>query len=115
MNVRLPICLGILPLLVASLVHCSAAPSRAQDDSEEVVATQSSAVMVAPRCYGKMLKPMPLELEQPIGLAMTVRINRTCAQGAALVNRKLRIYIRRVDGNTLGSQRRKTGVRQAVP
>lgn len=105
MNVRLPVCLGILPLLVAGLVHCSAAPAPAQDDGEDAVATQASAVMVAARCYGKMLKPTPLELDQPIGLPMTVRVNRTCEQGAALVNRKLRIYIRRVEGNTYGPQR----------
>ena len=44
-------------------------------------------------------------LQRPIGRAMTVRVNRTCEQGAALVDRKLRIYIRRVEGSTYGPQR----------
>lgn len=97
MTNRLAVRLGALSVLSAALLHCNASPSGQSnaDDDDEEVGSQASAVSVTPRCYGKMLKPTPLELDQPIGLAMTVRVNRECERGAPLVDRKLRIYIRR--------------------
>jgi hypothetical protein len=89
--------LGALALLVAATANCATStPSRAGD--EEPVGTQASAVVLPPRCYGKMLKPTPLELVQPSGQPMTLRVNRTCLQGAPLLDRKIRIYAKGSSG-----------------
>ena len=98
MQPRFPVRLATLGLLTAAVVSCGGLSRTASEDDDSEVGRVSQAVDGLPaRCYGKMLKPTPLELQQPIGQAMTVRVNRTCDSNAPLVARKLRIYIRRVD------------------
>lgn len=96
---HLPARLGIACLFVTALVNCSSAtPEPADADEPEVSQARSAVLVQPPHCYGKMLKPTPLELEQPLGQPMTLRVNRACDLGAPLVARKLRIYIKGATG-----------------
>jgi hypothetical protein len=93
---------GVIALV--GTVNCSSREASPEGDDEAELGTARSALLLPARCYGKMLKPMPLDYEQPVGLAMTLRINRTCLTGAPLVDRKIRVYIRRHDGGLVGPQ-----------
>lgn len=96
MNVRTALRLVAMSAIATTLVHCAHEPTDSDDDS--VDETSSALEGLPPRCYGKMLVPAPLELDQPIGQPMTLRINRQCDSRAPLVDRKIRVYVRRVDG-----------------
>lgn len=89
--------------LTSALVACGVAPTTSSGSNEETgdedgVGTVESGLVLPSRCYGKMLQPTPLEVQQPIGQAMTLRVNRKCDSGAALVDRKIRIYARKYEG-----------------
>ncbi len=90
--------------LAATIAACVGVPSTPDtSDDPDGVGTAESALGPA-RCYGKMLQPSPLEVQQPIGQPMTLRVNRQCDPGAPLVTRKIRIYARRYEGGVAGAQ-----------
>lgn len=87
-------------LLAAGVVACDASSHRTTggEDGEQEVEVVQSAVAFAPSCYGEMTRTSPSEYLQPIGRALTVRLNRVCEPGATPVARKLRIYIEGATG-----------------
>jgi hypothetical protein len=113
MMIRVPVRLGTICLLATALFNCSAPPSGGTSEREDAdeadsaaIGTRSDALGLPPHCYGKMLMTAPYDfVDQPIGLPMTVRINRACDRRAPLVARKLRVYIRRYEvGGVAGPQ-----------
>lgn len=103
---------GVPFVLGAAILNCSAPPETDPDatnpsgDDGHVGTAASAATALPPRCYGKMLLPAPYDdPDQPVGMPMTVRINRACDRGAPLVDRKMRVYVRSAEvGQAVGPQ-----------